>query len=155
VLIACLVSTSTSLRAQEIGNSAIEQLLEIVSADASVQARIVRELPIHLQGQLIALAEYDDKSQEWRPMDRPQDFGSVTTDRINVLGYDVGQDGFVEAQYIEITDRRMISYTGVTMDRRLSVNLYDDENDSDHLVLQVRIGPRQLRYLLQRPGLSN
>jgi hypothetical protein len=115
----------------------------------------VRELPIHLQGQLIALAEYDDKSQEWRPMDRPQDFGSVTTDRINVLGYDVGQDGFVEAQYIEITDRRMISYTGVTMDRRLSVNLYDDENDSDHLVLQVRIGPRQLRYLLQRPGLSN
>ena len=84
-------------------------------------------------------------------MDGPQEFGHATADRISVLGYEVGQDGFVEARYVELTDRRVASYTGVTPDRRLSVNLYDDENDAEHLVLQLRVGTSRLRYLLQRP----
>jgi hypothetical protein len=34
----------------------------------------------------------------------------------------------------------------------MSTTLYDDENDPDHLLLQIRIGPQQLRYLVQRPS---
>lgn len=139
------------LHAQNTGAGTIDELLETLSSSTSVKVRKIEELPPNVQGQLVALAEFDEESQSWKPMDGPQDFGLATPDRITVLGYAVGQDGFIEGQYVEITDRRVVSYTGVTADRRLSINLYEDESDPEHLVLQIRIGPRQLRYLLRRP----
>lgn len=108
-----------------------------------------------MQGKLIAIAEFDEEDQSWQPMEGRQDFGEATRDRISVLGYDVERDGLIEAQYIDITDRLVMSYTGVTVDRRLSINLYDDQNDPGHLVLEIRIGPRLLRYLLLRPVLDS
>jgi len=149
--IVALLSVSALLRAQDRGGSVIDELLETMRESTSVQARKVTELPSNLQGKLIAIAEFDDEEQRWQPMDSPQEFGMATNDRISVLGYDVGQDGFVEAEYVDITDRSVRSYTGVTDDRRLSMNLYDDRNDPEHIVLQIRIGPRQIRYLLLRP----
>lgn len=154
--IATLALTATfaligPLDAQNASAGAIDELLRIMSDSASAQTSKVAELPPPLHGRLIALAAFDEKQGTWNPMDGPQDFGSVTADRINVLGYEIGSGGFVEARYIDFTDRRVVSYTGTTTDRRMSVNLYDDEADPDHLVLQIRIGPRRLRYLMQRP----
>jgi len=122
-----------------------------MSDDPSLELRKVAELPIGLQGNLHAIAEFAEQRQTWSPMDRPQEFGRITGDRISVLGYEVGQDGFVGVRYTKLTDRRVVSYTGVTPDRRLSINLYDDENDKEHIVLQIRIGPRQLKCLMIRP----
>ena len=146
-----IFAMSGLLHAQEEESSAIDELLDIMRSSTSVEAQKVMELPLRIQGQLVALAAFDEESERWQPMDGPQDFGLATRDRISVLGYEVGQDGFVEARYVEMTDRRVVSYTGVTADQRLSVNLYDDENDQEHIVLQIRIGSRQLRYLLRRP----
>ena len=137
--------------AQEPARTAIDELLEIMSDDSSLELRKVSELPIDLQGELLAIAEFDEQSQTWNPMDGPQEFGRITGDRINVLGHEVGQDGFVEARYVKLTDRRVVSYTGVTADRQLSVIVYVDGNDTEHIVLQVRVGPHQLRYLMMRP----
>jgi len=122
-----------------------------MSDNPSLELRKVAELPIGLQGNLHAIAEFAEQRQTWSPMDRPQEFGRITGDRISVLGYEVGQDGFVGVRYTKLTDRRVVSYTGVTPDRRLSINLYDDENDKEHIVLQIRIGPRQHKYLMIRP----
>jgi len=151
-LTVALFAVSGLIHAQDGGGSAIDELLDTMRENTSIHARKTIELPSGLQGKLIAIAEFDDDKQNWQPMDGPQDFGVAAHDRISVLGYEVGQDGFLEAQYVEITDRRVVSYTGITADRRLSINLYDDQNDAEHLVLQVRIGPRQLRYLLLRPS---
>lgn len=155
VTAAYLAASSGLLFAQTSIDDAIDELLGIMSSDPSVEARKVVELPAHLQGRLMALAEFDDENQQWSAMDGPQDFGSVTVERINVLGYEIGESGFIEAKYREFTDRRVVSYTGLTADRRMSVSLYDDEDDSEHLVLQIRIGPRQLRYLIDRPRLES
>jgi len=144
-------SHSVALGAQEHVGSAVDDLLEFMSDDSSLELEKVTQLPGHLHGELIAIAEFDDQQQTWSPMDGPQDFGQVAADRMTILGYEFGHDGFVKARYIELTDRRVESYTGVTADRRMSVNLYDDESDAEHLVLQLRIGARKLRYLLQRP----
>lgn len=149
--IAFLVSQYGQLGAQELAGNAIDELLEIMSDNPSLELRKVAELPIDLQGNLRAIAEFDEQRQTWNPMDGPQEFGRITGDRINVLGYEVGQDGFVEARYVNLRDRRVVSYTGVTPDRRLSVNVYDDEKDTEHIVLQLRIGPHQLKYLMLRP----
>ena len=151
VALAFVVFQSSLIGAQEPAKTAIDELLEIMSDNLSLELRKVSELPARLQGDLLAIAEFDEQRQTWNPMDGPQEFGRSYGDRISVLGYDVGQDGFVEARYMKLTDRRVVSYTGVTPDRRLSVNLYDDENDSEHIVLQVRIGPHQLKYLMMRP----
>ena len=149
--LAFLVTQHGQLGAQEPARTAIDELLEIMSDNPSLELRKVVELPIGLQGTLRAIAEFDEQRQTWNPMDGPQEFGQITGDRISVLGYEVGQDGFVEARYVNLRDRRVVSYTGVTPDQRLSVNVYDDEKDMEHIVLQVRIGPHQLRYLMMRP----
>jgi hypothetical protein len=147
-----LISQSGLVGAQEPAMTAIDELLEIMSDRESLELKKVTELPTRLQGRLLAIAEFDENAEKWRPMGGPQEFGKVAADRINVLGYEVGQDGFVEARYLELADRQVVSYTGITADRRLSVNLYDDESDTEHLVLQVRIGPRLFKYLLLRPS---
>jgi hypothetical protein len=138
--------------AQEPAKTAIDELLEIMSGNSSLELRKVIEMPARLQGKILAIAEFDERQQTWDPMAGPQEFGRIAENRIEVLGYEVGQDGFVEARYVELTDRRVVSYTGVTQDRRLSVNLYDDENDGEHIILQVRIGPQTLKYLIMRPS---
>jgi hypothetical protein len=123
-----------------------------MSGNSSLEIRKVAEIPSRLRGNIIAIAEFDEQQQTWDPMTAPQQFGRIIQDRIEVLGYEVGQDGFIEARYVELTDRRVVSYTGITPDRRLSINLYDDENDGEHIILQVRIGPRLLKYLMMRPA---
>lgn len=140
------------VRAQEAGSNAIDELLESLAGSASVQAEKVTRLPQRLQGRLVALAEFDEESGQWQPMDGPQEIGVITAGRIELFGREAGQDGFAEARYVEFMDRRVVSYTGLTPDRRLSISLYDDEADAEHLVLNVRIGPHQLKYLLRRPG---
>lgn len=151
VALVLLVTQNCPVGAQEPARTAIDELLETMRENSALELNKVTELPSRLRGKLVAIAEFDEQQQTWSPMDGPQDFGRTTADRISVLGYEVGQDGFVEARYVQLTDRRVVSYTGVTPDRRLSVNLYDDENDAQHLVLQVRVGSSRLRYLLQRP----
>ena len=152
ITLALVVFQSSLLGAQENAQTAIDELLEIMSENSSLELRKVTEMPRHLQGKLLAIAEFDDEKQIWQPMAGPQEFGSVAADRITVLGYEVGRDGFVEARYLQLADRRVVSYTGVTLDRRLSVILYDDESDPEHIILQVRIGPQVLKYLLMRPS---
>jgi hypothetical protein len=151
ITMSLVVFQSNPLGAQENTQTAVDELLEIMSGNSSLELRKVTELPRHLQGELFAIAEFDDERQTWHPMARPQAFGRVAADRITVLGYEVGQDGFVEARYVKLADRRIVSYTGVTTDRRLSVNLYDDENDPENIFLQVRIGPQTFKYLIMRP----
>jgi hypothetical protein len=137
--------------AQQGNAAALEELLQILARNRSLQASLIDELPAHLHGQLLAIAEFDDQQQQWMPMQAPQDFGVAGATRITILGRDAGDGGFVAARYQQFTDREVVSYTGLTADRRMSINLYDDAADREHLVLTIRIGPRQLKYLLLRP----
>lgn len=132
--------------------TALEELLQILASNPALQVTLLEELPEHLHGQLLAIAEFDDQGQKWLPMKGPQDFGIADASRISILGREAGDGGFVAARYKQFTDREVISYTGITADRRMSVSIYDDADDAEHLVLTIRIGPRQLKYLLRRPG---
>jgi len=147
----CLCLVWIASPAQEAPSSALDELVESMSANEALAVQKVATLPQRLHGQLIAIAQFNDESQQWDAMAGPQDFGVAAADKLVVLGYEAGQDGFVEARYITLTDRVATSYTAITDDSRMSISLYDDDQDSEHVILSLRIGPRQLRYLLQRP----
>jgi len=155
VALILLMTQSELLGAQQPAKTAVDELVDIMRENSSVEVKKITEIPTRLRGKLIAIAEFSEEQKTWAPMNGLQDFGQVTADRMSVLGYELGHEGSVEARYLEFTDRCVVSYTGVTLDRRLSANLYDDENDKEHIILQVRVGPRQFRYLLMRPSMES
>lgn len=133
-------------------SNAIDELLGILAQDKTLAADRIESLPAELYGPIVVVGEYDFDTRVWLKSAHPEEFGRIDPQRIEMLGHAVGATGFVRAVYSQFTDRRVVSYTGVTDDKRLSLMVYDDAQDREHLVITVRIGPRQLRYLALRPA---
>ena len=63
-----LVIASIPALAQRENAAALEELLQILASNPALQATLIDELPEHLHGQLLAIAEFDDQKQKWMPM---------------------------------------------------------------------------------------
>ena len=148
---AACIATMPGLAEQQ-PHDAIDELVANLAQDDKLAVDRINVLPTVLHGPLVVVAEFDDDTQAWLPSANPESWGSIGPRRIDFLGHVVGETGFVRAEYLDFKDRQVVSYSGITVDRRLSLNLYDDAGDREHLALQVRVGPRLMRYLVQRPG---
>jgi hypothetical protein len=134
----------------ENGETQIDSLIKELKTKPDLKVKKIKTLPQEIQGPIDIVGEFDEENKNWVHFTNSENYGEINPTSLVFLGYQFGNDGFVQTDYSRITDRRVVTYTGINNEKNIVLSIMDDASFKDSLVLNINIGPQKIRYLMRR-----
>jgi hypothetical protein len=127
-----------------------------LEADGWNDVSIVQEFPDYLQGPIRALSLFDLQSR-LLPSSAPQEYGRITTNRINYLNLEFGADGIVTAPLVLPDGARAITFH-VAVKQHYIMIIWNPAERAGYVWRSFIYGPNgkptEMRFLMQRQDLG-
>ena len=136
--------------AEEISKTPIDKLIQELKTKPDLKVEKIMTLPNEIQGPIDIIGEFDTEKNKWEYFSNSERYGEINSRLIIFLDYSFGNDGFVHIDYVKITDRKVVTYTGINNERKIVLSIMDDAAFKDGLILNLNIGPKKIRYLVRR-----
>lgn len=137
-----------------------DQIKEQLERDGWREVEVVRTLPDFLQGPIRAIALHDPRRGLFDSAGGavpPQDYGTVTFDRIHYLNLEFGADGFVTAAIDHPDGRRAITFHAAVKQHYIMI-IWDPSQRSGYVwrsfIYSLDGHPTEMRFLMQRQDLE-
>jgi len=137
-----------------------EQIKAQLEEDGWREVAIVRTLPDFLQGPIRAIALHDPRHGLFDSAGGnvpPQDYGTVTFDRIHYLNLEFGADGFVTAPIDYPDGRRAMTFHAAVKQHYIML-IWDPSQRSGYVwrsfIYSLDGHPTEMRFLMQRQDLE-
>lgn len=128
----------------------IDKLIKELKTKPDLKVEKIMTLPQEIQGPIDIVGEFDEKTNKWIHFNNSERYGEIKPTSIVFLDYQFGNEGFARSDYSGITDRRVVTYTGINNEKNLVLSIMDDASFEESLVLNLNIGPKKIRYLMRR-----
>jgi len=130
--------------------ASIDELIKELKTKPDLRVEKVVMLPEEMQGPIDIVGKFDEKNNKWIHFNNSERYGEINPTSIIFLENLFGNGGFARTEYPRITDRRVVTYTGINNDKNFVLSIMDDASFKDSLVLNINIGPQKIRYLMRR-----
>lgn len=128
----------------------IDELIKELKIKPELKVEKIMALPQEIQGPIDIVGEFDEKTNKWIHFNNSERYGEINPTSIIFLEKLFGNGGFARTEYSRITDRRVVTYTGINDEKNVVLSVMDDAKIEDNLVLNINIGTKKIRYLMRR-----
>lgn len=138
------------LNGAEKDGTKIDEFIKELKTKPKLKVEKIMTLPREIQGPIDIVGEFDEETNKWIHFNNSERYGEIKPTSIVFLDYQFGSNGFARTDYAGITDRRVVTYTGVNNGKNFVLSIMDDASFQESLVVNVNIGPKKIRYLMKR-----